>query len=305
VALVPRVQKKLSLFTIASILILVISSASWGVVFYAAANPSPTSSGYGEAGIYPGAPAYTVWKEDSTYYAKDANGHIPTWGIGTNATAIIESANDALTSGGTIYVKDFLVPTNIAIVLSTNVHILEYYQGRLREYTSEGLEMQPFKTFSPSMRVVSTSNVSTTMPHITSPRAIHYVNAYNRIYFTWLKGSPDWDIYVKYYDWETGNYSAEVKVTDSPISDDHGAPAIIIDDDGYIHIFYDAWHTDLRYRRSTNPEDITSWTSSSVIANYATYINARIVTVNNVRTIYVFYRSGTAVHCLLENFNLT
>jgi len=252
------------------------------------------------SGIYPHATSYTIWKEGSLYYAKNAYGAIDF--SGTNITAIIENSNNALTSGGTIYVKDFVVPINIGNVLSNNVNLIESYQGRLREYTYEGIKMQPFKTFTPSMRVVSTNNVTTVQPHITNPKAIHYVKTYNRIYYTWLKGSPDWDIYVKYYDWEEGEYSEEVNVCNSPISNEHGAPAIIIDDEGYIHLFYDAWHTDLLYRRSTNTEDITSWSSASVIADYATYPNARIITVNNIRRIYVFYRSGTSTYSMLEKF---
>lgn len=43
-----------------------------------------------ETGVYPGAPSYTIWREGSTYYAKNAYGQIPSWGSGANASVIFE-----------------------------------------------------------------------------------------------------------------------------------------------------------------------------------------------------------------------
>jgi len=75
-------------------------SSLGGFVVVVYANPGPSSSMYGEAGIYPGAPSYTVWREGSTYYAKDANGEIPSWGETSNFTVIFENVVDNLPVGG-------------------------------------------------------------------------------------------------------------------------------------------------------------------------------------------------------------
>jgi len=62
---------------------------SSGTFVYVFASPSPTSTYYAEEGVYPGAPSYTVWVEGSTYYAKDANGHIAY--MSSNATQLIQN----------------------------------------------------------------------------------------------------------------------------------------------------------------------------------------------------------------------
>jgi len=53
---------------------------------------TPSSTFYISSGVYPGAPSYTVWKEGSNYFAKDANGLIAY--SGTNASQIIQNCID-------------------------------------------------------------------------------------------------------------------------------------------------------------------------------------------------------------------
>lgn len=74
------------------LLLCIISATLSGASVYVYATSQPSSSGYGEAGVSPGAPSYTIWREDSTYYAKDAYGYIPSWGTSSNASQIILSA---------------------------------------------------------------------------------------------------------------------------------------------------------------------------------------------------------------------
>jgi len=50
------------------------------------------------AGIYPGAPSYTIWKEGSNYFAKDANGQIDY--AGTNASNLLQNCINALSVSG-------------------------------------------------------------------------------------------------------------------------------------------------------------------------------------------------------------
>lgn len=71
------------------ITLLVAMTSLGGFVVLVYANPGPSSSMYGEAGIYPGAPSFTIWREDSTYYAKNDYGQIPY--SGSDAFDVINS----------------------------------------------------------------------------------------------------------------------------------------------------------------------------------------------------------------------
>lgn len=69
------------------------TSAIWYVL---AATPSSTI--WISPGVYPGAPSYTVWKEGSNYFAKDANGEIEF--SSTNASEVINDSVVGIDSAG-------------------------------------------------------------------------------------------------------------------------------------------------------------------------------------------------------------
>lgn len=123
-----KFEKRVSL-KFAIILVLVASLVSAGIlsgiVYYVYAI-SPTTPFYITfGGIYPGAPSYTVWKEGSNYFAKDANGFSPTWSGSSNASYVIQSCHDALTNGGIIFLKrgNYIVTSNI-IITNPSITIL-------------------------------------------------------------------------------------------------------------------------------------------------------------------------------------
>jgi len=90
-----KLPQKISLKT-AIITVLLSVLLTTGIVYVLASpNGTFTISPY----IYPGAPKYTIFKEGNTYYAKNAYGAIDY--SGTNATMVIQSALDSLTSGRT------------------------------------------------------------------------------------------------------------------------------------------------------------------------------------------------------------
>jgi len=76
-------------------------------------------------GIYSGAPSTTIWKEGSTYYAKDAYGAVSF--SSTTADELIQDVVDSLTSG-TIYVKKgtYTITNQAGISLDgkSNINIL-------------------------------------------------------------------------------------------------------------------------------------------------------------------------------------
>jgi hypothetical protein len=67
---------------------------------------------------------------------------------------------------------------------------------------------------------------------------------------------------VAYYTSATGKWTGPVVVGTNPLTnDDHGAPVILVDNKGYIHVMYGAHDSALNYAKSTKPEDISAWTA--------------------------------------------
>jgi hypothetical protein len=90
-----------------------------------------------------------------------------------------------------------------------------------------------------------------------SPAAYYYNGV---TYVTWQ--GANLGIYVASYTYSTGTWSAPVFVAPNPLTnDDHGAPAITVDNNGYIHIMYGAHNSAQKYVKSTNPGDISAWTA--------------------------------------------
>ncbi len=94
------------------------------------------------------------------------------------------------------------------------------------------------------------------------------------------------------YTHATGVWSDPVEVAASG-NDDHGSPAILIDDLGYIHMFFGCHATDLLYSKSDNPLDISAWTAQTPPSDDATYPN--VLQLDN-GTIYLFYRTDTGAN---------
>jgi len=101
-------------------------------IYYSYANGSNDTFTISQ-GPYPGAPSFTIWKEDSTYYAKNSYGRIAYYG--SNLSIIVQNANDALTNGGRIYLKDVEKPS---VTISSDVTVIEEYEGIIRYYDSNG-----------------------------------------------------------------------------------------------------------------------------------------------------------------------
>jgi len=90
-------------------------------------------------------------------------------------------------------------------------------------------------------------------------QAIHYKKNHDRTYFLYI--SDSFEHRILYFDHDTKSWSSSVKVADCVENDLHENGAIAIDNDGYIYVFYNA-HANMRVKKSTNPEDITSWGSA-------------------------------------------
>lgn len=130
-----------------------------------------------------------------------------------------------------------------------------------------------------------TNGSSSTFLEINQPSAIYQGD---KTYVTWQ--GTGFDAFIAYYDHTLQRWSSGYFVGDTAISNDsHGAPAMIIDDAGYFHIFYGTHTGNLLHAKSTNSLDITSWTAQSAAANSATYPQAIKFSTG---VIYLFYRAG-------------
>jgi len=92
-----KVPRQVCLKHLAIIVVSTILLTSFAFYVFAA---TPTSTFWISSGVYPGAPTYTIWREGSDYFAKDANGEIKY--SGTNATEVIEDAIDNAPDWGSV-----------------------------------------------------------------------------------------------------------------------------------------------------------------------------------------------------------
>ena len=108
-----KFEKKVSL-KLAIALVLIASLLSSSIVYYVFAV-SPSSTFTISSGVYPGAPSYTVWREGSNYFAKDANGEIDS--SGTVFATVMQYAIDNRPNGGPIS----LLPGRYLLTATLNV----------------------------------------------------------------------------------------------------------------------------------------------------------------------------------------
>jgi len=95
-------------------------------------------------GIYSSGYSYTVYKEGNVYYAKDVYGFI--YSSNTNRSLLLTAIMTQIPNGGTIYLHDVTKPPYSTYTHNFNVHIIEDYLGRIREYTSYGQWFSPIAT---------------------------------------------------------------------------------------------------------------------------------------------------------------
>ena len=104
------------------------------------------------------------------------------------------------------------------------------------------------------------------------PRAVYYKGEKEQTYFGWVNSQGD--IMVASYNHETNEYNEKVIHSKLEI-DDHDVPAILIREDGRIVVFYSKHQAAGPMQRviSTNPEDITSFSSSYTWGSNVSYPN--------------------------------
>jgi rhamnogalacturonyl hydrolase YesR len=127
------------------------------------------------------------------------------------------------------------------------------------------------------------------------PRAVYYEGRLKRTYAGWVTSAGD--IQVAAYDHKTGRSEA-ITLKAKLERDDHASPAILIQPDGRLRVFYSAHNGGkMAWRVSVNPEDISSWTDEMVLPvnvpdSYGyTYPNPYILK-KEKNKMYLFWRGG-------------
>lgn len=101
------------------------------------------------------------------------------------------------------------------------------------------------------------------------------------------QGSTNGEIAIVHYNGT--NWSSPEIVGSNPIDIAHGGSSVAVTNDGYIHVFYGAHNSQLYYKRSAKPLDITSWdTMSTPVVDDVTYPSPWVNPDNG--RMYLFYR---------------
>ena len=109
------------------------------------------------------------------------------------------------------------------------------------------------------------------------------------------RSGSDLDPHIIYYDHESKTWSGEYYIGYNPAplkesQDDHGAPCLWVDNQGYINVLYGAHNYNIKYARSQYPEDIRSWVlMPDPVTSFATYPHINYDSVNGV--VHLIYRT--------------
>ncbi|MFW9965493.1 MAG: BNR-4 repeat-containing protein, partial [Candidatus Sifarchaeia archaeon] len=97
-------------------------------------------------------------------------------------------------------------------------------------------------------------------------------------------------VYMTYYDHENKSWSPSYYVGETQLTnDDHGAPAMWIDNEGYIHVIYGAHNNPLMHAKSVLPERIDSFRMMPQLdTGLSTYPNVAYDAQDNI--VHLWYR---------------
>jgi len=87
----------------------------------------------------------------------------------------------------------------------------------------------------------------------------------NKTHIAWQDTTDDFYTRIKTYYHDTDTWSPTYTLGNG--YDNHGVPALLADNNGYLHIFYYPHHKEFRYRRSLFPNDASQWTDETFIGD--------------------------------------
>lgn len=115
--------------------------------------------------------------------------------------------------------------------------------------------------------LLSTQGSGRATAYLESPKIVTYQG---KTHVAWLDSPVEgFRVCIRTLDHRTNTWSDTYVVGEA--QDNHGGPALTIDDDGYLHIIYYAHHDPVRYRKSLAPNDASQWTVYEVFGHNLTY----------------------------------
>lgn len=148
---------------------------------------------------------------------------------------------------------------------SSNVTIYIYYGNSNAKYPFQGAGYDYFVSNGRSQPIQGIQ---------VYPSAYYYEGTYKRTYIVYGGAvGTGFNIYITYYDHEYLQFSRPELVGPAAAVDDHSGPAVIVTNDGYIHIF-SAQHDrdiDMKYYKSNSPENISAFTAQTTPVPKGTY----------------------------------
>lgn len=100
--------------------------------------------------------------------------------------------------------------------------------------------------------------------------SVKIVTRNDRTHVAWLDSPAEgFRVRVRTFDRGTQRWSSTYTVGEA--YDNHGGPAMAIDDDGFLHIFYYPHQLPMRYRKSRRPNDASEWEDETRFGDQLTY----------------------------------
>ena len=100
------------------------------------------------------------------------------------------------------------------------------------------------------------------------PMAIHALEV-DRTFFVF--GNPDNSPTISSYDHKAEAFAAPVVLGTNPDGDAHRNPTLLIDEDGFLTVFFGAHSHPTRVVRSASPYDISTWSQVAEIEDKNSY----------------------------------
>ena len=92
--------------------------------------------------------------------------------------------------------------------------------------------------------------------YLESPKIISFQG---KTHVAWLDTPKEgFRIRIRTLDKKSGDWSEAVTIGEA--DDNHGGPALTIDEEGYLHVLFYSHHHPFRYRKSVRPNDASEWT---------------------------------------------
>lgn len=205
---------------------------------------------------------------------------------------------------GNTYVGLYAPDQSLNVVVDDGEHFGVYHpSGAIRVSSSDGLTSQDpsgalylnrlfgvgstdIETF---IRITTDGNII--QSSIYASPLVEFNGAW---YAAYVRGSDRFSMIAKSTD-QGQTWTHAVVNAAAHVDDAHYSANVGVDSDGYLHYMYNMHAEQLRYKRSTNPEDITAWTSLNTMGlaqeDFVTY--PRLYRGPNNGILYCTYRYGT------------